>query len=225
MRSVLAWLLFIQMGLSKPYPNSNNIESRHPIQGEEPSPEHPTVPSDQDAPLLNPNDNSHSKWPEIRDNLPSDTKNYTVWVTDRENESQNNETREWLKGLHKGKSKMNERWSFTWNKAEDVPNKELKKLWDEGRFDQEIGNYQRLLGWSNVVLDPAGYDTVSKRADWIKGIEAELPMAEMRFLDNSRILAPDTKIPRALLPRKFEWGDWDKQADAYPDLVQEGRYP
>ncbi|KAF1941541.1 hypothetical protein EJ02DRAFT_201296 [Clathrospora elynae] len=55
-------------------------------------------------------------------------------------------------------SKMREFSSFTWESAEEVPRGELQMLWDEGKFDEEIDNYQKVGGWSELVLEDAGYD-------------------------------------------------------------------
>ena len=203
MRCLLAWLLFIQFGLSKPYSNSNNIGSVHPRHGEESSPKISTAPSKQDVPSLAPNDASpHSRKVEKRDELPAGTHLYVVWVTDRENESHISETRKWLEGIVQDKSRITERTSFTWMTPEDVPEKELQKLWDEGRFDQEIDNYQRVDGWSNLLLDQAGYDTVSNKKEWISDIAKHMIDVEMIAVHGFK-----PKRPKSFEKRKVEWGD------------------
>jgi hypothetical protein len=105
-----------------------------------------------------------------RDEAPPATKTYAAWVTDQDNVAQVNETRIWLEGLVKDKSEMERsEWkTFTWDKA---PHEELQKLWDEGRYDDEIGNYEKVGGWHRLILDAAGYEEVLGKKEWIRAVE------------------------------------------------------
>ena len=142
-------------------------------------------------------------------------------MTDEKNESQINQTREWLEVLVKDKSEMSAMTDFPWETAADIPEDELQKLYDEGRWDQEIDKYQKTYAWTNLILDPAGYETVSKKKEWIRDIQAT---SQWKTVAMSPVPKFSPEPPRALESRKFEWGDWGKQENAARDLVQASRY-
>jgi hypothetical protein len=73
-----------------------------------------------------------------RDEIPPGTQLYVAWATDMRNDTQTTATRKWLEGIVKDKSKIREKVGFPWT-PEEVPNDELQKLYDEGRWDEDIG--------------------------------------------------------------------------------------
>jgi hypothetical protein len=213
MRFILAWIILIQTVLSEPFPDNIHTEPHEPRHDQGMSIRSSATTLQQDASPLEPKDTPlRPTTIDKRDeNLPG-TKSYAVWVTDRQNQSQVNETRKWLEGLVKDKSQIQEMRSFTWETAEEMPEKELQKLWDEGRYDQEIEKY---------VLDPAGYTAVSDKKDWIRSID---DMGMWKSVEMIPVPEPNKKKSTTLKPRKVEWGEWEKQEDAGRDLVQASRY-
>ena len=81
---------------------------------------------------------------EKRAGLPTRTDTYRVWVADESDEAQINETRIWLEGLA--------------DKS------------DLGEFIEMSGVHKNGRRWSNLILDPAGYETVLNRKEWIVDI-------------------------------------------------------
>jgi hypothetical protein len=103
---------------------------------------------------------------------------------------------------------------------EDIPDDELQKLWDEGKWDDEIENYEKLAGWKHCLLDQAGYEEVKGKTEWIAGV-----YDPSQYLDvESRAISDNMKKPKALRAKKVEWGDWDKQDAAAKNLVQASQW-
>jgi hypothetical protein len=63
-------------------------------------------PEPRDAPL-------ESTPVEVRQDAPSETLMYTIYASDINNKAQVNDTRSWLEGLVKGKSKLHEELGFS----------------------------------------------------------------------------------------------------------------
>ncbi|KAI4678050.1 uncharacterized protein J4E88_006568 [Alternaria novae-zelandiae] len=149
------------------------------------------------------------------------TKTYTVYAADIRNEAQVNETRVWLEGLTKDKSKMREDKRFPWDEPEDIPEDELDKLYDEGRLDAELDNYEVVYAWGGVILDQSGYDEVVAKKEWVEHVEDPSQYHEVEM---SAVPRMSIKTTGTLEARKFEWGDWQKQEGAARDLVQVSCY-
>jgi hypothetical protein len=219
MKLVLAWLLLAQIVSSKPHADRSNIEPMQPQEGRDLSaglaPETPNHDATSSAPKDVP-----KQAPEVkkRDELPPGTKSYSVWVTDRDNEKQINETHEWLKDIVKYKSKLHMWKSFPWETDEEVPEDEMQKFFDEGRFD-DVDKYQKVGGWMGAVLDAAGYDAVVKKTEWIRDVTPTYKPVAMIPVHGSR-----SETAHILAPRKVEWGDWDKEKDVLRDLVQASNF-
>jgi hypothetical protein len=214
MKLVLAWLLLVQIVSSKPHADRSNIEAMQSQEGRDLPAGMPEIPNDDatsSAPKDVPKQAADIK---KRYELPPGTTSYIAWVTDRDNEKQINETRDWLEELVKDKSQLLMWRSFTWASADDVPEDEIKKLYDEGRFD-EIDNYKKVGGWMGVILDQAGHDAVLQKKEWIRAIE-QTPKAVA--------MTPVPQMFENLVPRKAEWGEWEKQENAAKDLVQASQY-
>lgn len=189
---------FIQMGLSTSFSDNNIPESLEPKQGDGTTPKRPTTTLREDVPLLEPKDTSlHSAAINKRDEELPKTKLYTAWVTDGGNEKQVNDTRDWLEELVKDKSQMDELRAFPWETEEDFPEDEIQKFWDKGKLKQEIDKFQRIYAWGGLVLDPAGYDTVSKKKEWIRDIqEVRKPVPHIPLPDSeSATVKPGTFQP------------------------------
>jgi hypothetical protein len=112
-------------------------------------------------------DTKRSTTVDARQENEPEAKPYIVWVTDPKNEAQINDTRTWLEGIVKDKSKMFERKYF----PSDIPEEELDKLWNEGRWDAEIESYDRLHAWSECFLDQSGYEQAKAKTEWVKVVE------------------------------------------------------
>ncbi|KAI4918471.1 hypothetical protein J4E90_002855 [Alternaria incomplexa] len=149
------------------------------------------------------------------------TKTYTVYAADIRNEAQVNETRVWLEGLTKDKSKMREEKRFPWDEPEDIPEDELDRLYDEGRLDAELDNYEVVHAWGGVILDQSGYDEVMAKKEWVEHVEDPSQYHEVKMIAVPRM---SSKTTGTLEARKFEWGDWQKQEGAARDLVQASCY-
>ncbi|KAH6866620.1 peptidase S8/S53 domain-containing protein [Alternaria rosae] len=149
------------------------------------------------------------------------TKIYTVYAADIRNEAQVNETRVWLEGLTKDRSKMREDKRFPWDEPGDIPEDELDRLYDEGRLDAELDNYEVVYAWGGVVLDQSGYDEVVAKTEWVEHVEDPSQYHEVEMIAVPRT---SMKTTRTLEARKFEWGDWQKQEGAARDLVQASCY-
>ncbi|KAI4928970.1 hypothetical protein J4E85_005592 [Alternaria conjuncta] len=149
------------------------------------------------------------------------TKTYTVYAADIRNEAQVNETRVWLEGLTKDKSKMREEKRFPWDEPEDIPEDELDRLYDEGRLDAELDNYEVVHAWGGVILDQSGYDEVVAKKEWVEHVEDPSQYHEVKMIAVPRM---SIKTTGTLEARKFEWGDWQKQEGAARDLVQASCY-
>jgi hypothetical protein len=128
-----------------------------------------------------------------------EAKRYVVEVTDRNNKTQIDATLKWLEGLVKDKSKMRERRFF----PKHIPEDELQKLYDEGRWDAEINNYNKLTGWKNCLLDKAGYEEVKGKKEWIAWVAGSSQYVDVE----ARAISDDMKKPKALRARKVEWGE------------------
>ncbi|KAI4663653.1 uncharacterized protein J4E78_004069 [Alternaria triticimaculans] len=149
------------------------------------------------------------------------TKTYTVYAADIRNEAQVNETRVWLEGLTKDKSKMREDKRFPWDEPEDIPEDELDRLYDEGRLDAELDNYEVVYAWGGVILDQSGYDEVVAKKEWVEHVEDPSQYHEVKMIAVPRM---SVKTTGTLEARKFQWGDWQKQEGAARDLVQASCY-
>lgn len=108
---------------------------------------------------------------EIREEQPRETQSYIARATDRNNDTQTAETRKWLEGIVEDKSEMCEMGGFPW-KPEEVPDEEMERFIDEGRFD-EIDKYQKRYAWTGLILDKAGCELVKAKTKWIREIELE----------------------------------------------------
>lgn len=219
MKRLLAWLFLVQIALSQAFTDHGNTVTLQPMQDKTNASAILAPSGDKDKPSSEPIELPvDSTVVEQRDELPPGTKSYSVWVTDENNDSQINDTRTWLEGLVHGKADMHEISSFPWDTPADIPEDELDKLWREGRLDQEIDKYRKVQGWGNLMLDPAGYEAVSKKKEWISDVEpndmyktvATSPLPELTLVD--------------LVSRKFDWGEWDKQETAPRDLVRASLY-
>ncbi|KAH5423412.1 hypothetical protein HBI23_198970 [Parastagonospora nodorum] len=151
-----------------------------------------------------------------RDEQPPETESYIARATDTNNDTQTAETRKWLEGIVKDKSKMYEMRGFPW-KPDEVPDEDIEKLIDEGRFDEEIDKYQKPYAWTGLILDKAGYELVKAKTEWIRGIELE---SRLRVEGMSPVGGLRHTFTEPLHTRKAEWGDWAKQESAAKDLVQ-----
>ncbi|KAF2832144.1 subtilisin-like protein [Ophiobolus disseminans] len=189
-------------------------ESIQPNQNERTMSTNPAATHDQDGLFLAANPIAI----EQRNELPPGTASYSAWVTDRNNGKQVNDTRIWLEGLVKDKSKMFQWKVFPWGKDIPLPQEEIEKLLDEGKFD-EFDKLRKPGGWFSLILDQAGYEEVSKKKEWIAHIEPTRGSVEM-----SPVPGSDHGDLYALRSRKVEWGDWEKQQNAIKDLVQASRY-
>jgi hypothetical protein len=216
MMVVLAWLLLARMALSKPGADLSNIASTQQNQaGDTTSNVATTFPRRVEPPEQPGDGPSIEADVNKREELPPGTKSYSAWITDRENEKQINDTRIWLEGLVKDKSKMYMWKGFTWESAADVPDDELDKLIDEGRYEAEIDKYKRVGGFTGLILDQQGYEAVAQKKEWIRHIYE--PGRDVA-------MSPVPSTAKPLTSRKFEWGDWDKQESAVVDLVEASRY-
>lgn len=205
MRMFLAWLLLARMTLSKPGADSHSIASTQQDQAGESTSNVTTTMSSHVEPPEQPKDGpSIQADVNKREELPPGTKSYAAWITDRDNEEQINETRDWLEGLVIDKSKMYMWRDYPWDSPDDVPEDEINKLIDERKSD-EIAKYKKVGGFWNLILDQEGYEAVAKKTEWIETIEAT-----PRSVNMSPVLA----ITPPLVSRKAEWGDWDKQRSA-----------
>jgi len=219
MKLFLAWLLLVRIGLGQPHADNHDTGTLEPKQTEGTAPKTPIGTPRQDVPPVEPRaDPRRSEVIETREELLPGTKSYSVWVTDRENESQISDTQKWLENLVKDKSQMFMWKDFPWGKEKEVPEDEINKLIDEGRFD-EIDKWQQVGGWWDVILDQAGYEEVAKKKDWIAYITETRGSVEM-----SPVSISQRETPRDLKNRKVEWGDWEKQENAIRDLVQASQY-
>jgi hypothetical protein len=74
----------------------------------------------------------------------------------------------------------------------------------------------KIDGWGGVQLNSTGYETVSKRTDWIRAV------TEDDYESNFFSPLPDSNATTAetLKPRKASWGEWEKQDNAAPELTQ-----
>jgi hypothetical protein len=214
MKPILALVAFIQLGLATSF-SDRNIASMEPKQAEGNTPRSSITPGDLDLPSTEATGDISLQEPRLS-TRQDEAKRYVVEVTDRNNKTQIDATLKWLEGLVKDKSKMTERKFF----PDDIPDDELQKLYDEGRWDDEIDNYDKLAGWKNCLLDQAGYEEVKGKTEWIAWV-ADFS----RYVDvESRVISDDMKKPKALRARKVEWGDWDKQDAAAKDLVQASQW-
>lgn len=68
--------------------------------------------------------------------LPPGTQLYMVYVTDKNDDSQIQERRIWLEGIVKDKTRLSDYKIFP-----DVPEDELQKLYDSGKWEEKIDNY------------------------------------------------------------------------------------
>lgn len=96
--------------------------------------------------------------------LPPGTKSYSAWIPDPDNEKQINDTQHWLEGLVKDKSRMYTYKNLPWESADDVPEDELDKLIDEGRF-HEIDKYEKVYALVHLILDQEGYEAVARKKE------------------------------------------------------------
>ncbi|KAH4103844.1 hypothetical protein HBH70_097240 [Parastagonospora nodorum] len=155
-----------------------------------------------------------------RDEQAAETHSYIAYATDMKNDTQTAATRKWLEGIVKDKSKLFERRGFPWE-PEEVPNDELQKLYDEGRWDEGIDSYEKPYAWSHLILDQAGFELIKAKKEWIETIELEsnLKVVGMSPLGDLRHTSHES-----LHSRKAEWGDWAKQENAASDLTQNSNY-
>jgi hypothetical protein len=204
MKLILAWLLLIQMTLSKSLADSIDTASLEPRQGETSTSKTTITPKHPDGATYETGDASISSTAvEARQRDEAAAISYTIHVTDENNQGQINETLKWLEGLVKDKSKMTERRFF----PEDIP-------------DDENENYEKLAGWKHCLLDQAGYEEVKGKTEWIAGV-----YDPSQYLDvESRAISDNMKKPKALRAKKVEWGDWDKQDAAAKNLVQASQW-
>lgn len=157
MRFHLAAFLFFQMTLPRLSSDHNAIATLEATEGEEAQHKDTISSINQNAPHSTPKDASRiTNTIETRQDASAETKLYMVYASDIHNEAQVNETRTWLEGLTKDKSKMREETRFPWDTPEDIPEDELDKLYEEGRLDAELDNYEVPYAWFNVMLDQAG---------------------------------------------------------------------
>jgi hypothetical protein len=110
MKFMFAWVLLLQTVLLEPYANIDNSDGHRGSEQEQPATigNSGTLTTSHDVPASEHKDaGPHpTNVRERRDEMPPDTKSYTAWVTDGNNISQINATREWLQGVVKDKSKM-----------------------------------------------------------------------------------------------------------------------
>jgi hypothetical protein len=134
------------------------------------------------------------------DDLPPGTQLYIAWATDMMNDSQTNETRVWLESIVKDKSRIRERKSFP-----QIPEDELQKRYDSGRWGEDVDDYQKTISWTGLVLDDKGFNMVQEKKEWIWEI-----FLESRWQVQS--MSPISELPnpfaQSLDTRKVEWGDW-----------------
>jgi hypothetical protein len=222
MKAHLALLFLLPGAISKPYSNPTSTESPAPAHLPRTLLENPDETRIEDKALLKtrdtPGDTAVTK---KRDQPSQDSKMYSVLVTDERNQEQVNKTLEWLEGITQDKSKISPMTTFPWEDPADIPQDELDELWESGRWDEEFHKYEVTLGWTQVLLDSAGYEMVSKRTDWIRGIEA---CSKFKTVGMSPVPSGMEETTERLKPRKVEWGDWEKQQDAGRDLVQTSGY-
>jgi hypothetical protein len=207
MKPILALVVFIQLALATSFSDSN-IASVEPKQAEE-------IIARSSTEVTGDASHQEPRLSSRQDGQP-EAKPYVVRVTNQNNEAQINDTRTWLEGLVKDKSKMYERKFL----PADIPEEELQKLWDEGRWDDEIEKYEKLAGWGDCYLDQAGYDEVKGKTEWIESVE---DYSVYRVVEMSPI-PENTKATGTLDVRKVEWGDWTKQDAAADDLVQASQW-
>lgn len=206
MRSPLVSLFCAQMGFSKAFPNTANTGSLEPKREE--TSNAPTVPSIQNLPSL-----------KDRQDEPAKNKSYRVLVTDTFNDAQINKTREWLDSISDEASRMIEIEVFPWEKPDGVDEDELQKWIQDGEVKPDVLDNMKVDGWFRVLLDEAGFKLVSDKKEWVRSItEVRAPV------DLSPVPNPKPRESENLQRRKFEWGEWERQPDADPDLVQDSAF-
>jgi hypothetical protein len=157
MRFYLTAFLFFQMTLSRLSSDHNAIATLEATKDEEAQQKDTISSVNQDVPHSTPKDASRiTNTIETRQDASAETKSYMVYASDIHNEAEINETRTWLEGLTKDKSKMREETRFPWDTPEDIPEDELDKLYEEGRLHAEPDNYEVPYAWFNVMLDQSG---------------------------------------------------------------------
>jgi hypothetical protein len=218
MRIFLAWLVVIPVAISNPHSDHHTVENSQTGQGSNALHKIHIVGSDGIVPSIKPKEAPfETKATVKRDDPLQGTQSYKAYVTDDKNDSQVNQTRDWLEELVKDKSQMIELKGFPWNDPADVPDDDLQRFYDEGRWDEEMDKLEKTRGWMGLILDAAGYEIVAKKKEWIESIDAE---SRWKLVEMSPIPFHELNAPTTLRSRDVKWGDWDKQKDAGKDLVQ-----
>jgi hypothetical protein len=102
------------------------------------------------------------------DDFPPGTQLYTVYATDRFNDSQIVETQVWFEGITKDKARIQDLKIFP-----DLPDDVIQRVYDSGKWEdpEGIDSYQKVLGQSDALLDDAGADIVRAKKEWIRDTE------------------------------------------------------
>jgi hypothetical protein len=141
---------------------------------------------------------------EKRDNPLHKSQSYTAYITDGKDNLQVNQIREWLEKLVEDKSRMIELKGYPWDDPADVPDDDLQKFYDEGRWDEEMDKLERTRGWMGLILDIAGYEMIVKKKEWFKSIDAE---SRWRLVGMSPVSIPQLNTTTALNTGDVKRGD------------------
>jgi hypothetical protein len=162
MKFVLAWTVLLHIALASVHSDHYNLERLEPShESTEPSTSD-TSKSTRNVVAAETENTSATTAAKKGDDLPPGTQLYIAWATDMMNDSQTNETRVWLESIVKDKSRIRERKSFP-----QIPEDELQKRYDSGRWGEDVDDYQKTISWTGLVLDDKGFNMVQEKKEWI----------------------------------------------------------